>query len=181
VLVTNLLKEELNPMLTMNIREIRLDSAVFHMNRDFRQTAGGEGFSYRLKMDNDIDEARRLLVVRLGVETAAREENPHYPFHFDVTLAGMFEFSEPIQEEMRVQCASINCPTILFPYLRETLADLTRRAGFPPLHLQATNFAEFAQQNAGQEEPPPVEDGSPPEKKRKRPSRAGKASKRDTP
>jgi preprotein translocase subunit SecB len=168
-------------MLTMNIRQISLDSAVFHVNRDFRQPSGGEGFSYRLKMDSDLDEACQSLLVRLGVETPLKEENPNFPFHFEVTLAGVFVFSEPIQEEMRVQCASINCPTILFPYLRETLADLTRRAGFPPLHLQETNFADFGQRNAAQAEPPPVEDVSPPEKKRKRPSRAGKASKPDTP
>ena len=192
-------------MLTMNIRQIRLDSAVFHVNRDFKQTAPGEGFSYRLKMDSDLDEACQLLVVRLGVETPAREEHPNFPFYFDVILAGMFVFSEPIQEDLRAQCAAINCPTILFPYLRETLADLTRRSGFPPLHLQETNFAEFGRQNvyqeepppvedesplesAGgsaessmQEEPPPVEDESPSEKKPKRPSRAKKAAKPDTP
>jgi preprotein translocase subunit SecB len=192
-------------MLTMNIRQIHLDSVVLHVNRDFRQMAEGEGFSYRLRMDSDLDEACQLLTVRLTVETPAREENPNFPFHFEVTLAGVFVFSEPIQEELRVRCAAINCPTILFPYLRETLADLTRRAGFPPLHLQETNFAELAQQNACQEEPPPVEDESQegtapvedgsqeepppveheappePEKKRKRPSRAKKAEKPDTP
>jgi preprotein translocase subunit SecB len=168
-------------MLSMNIREIRLDSVAFHINRDFKQPAGGEGFSYRLKMDNDLDATSRLLAVRLGVETPVKEANPSYPFHFDVTLLGVFEFSEPIQEEIRGHCATIECPTILFPYLRETLADLTRRAGFPPLHLQATNFAEFAQQNAGQEESPSVEAESPPEKKPKRPPRALKTAKPDTP
>jgi|WetSurMetagenome_2_1015567.scaffolds.fasta_scaffold53382_1 preprotein translocase subunit SecB len=168
-------------MLAMNIREIRLDSVAFHVNRDFKQPVGGEGFSYGLKMEHDLDDTSRVLAVRLWVKTPEKEASSNYPFHFEVTLQGVFEFSEPIHEEVRRHCATIECPTILFPYLRETLADLTRRAGFPPLHLQATNFAEFAQQNAGQEESAPVETESPPEKKPRRPSRALKSAKPETP
>ncbi|MDP3298216.1 MAG: protein-export chaperone SecB [Thermodesulfovibrionia bacterium] len=33
----------------------------------------------------------------------------------------------------------------MFPYVRETIADLTRRAGFPPLHLNPINFIQLAE------------------------------------
>jgi len=38
---------------------------------------------------------------------------------------------------------------VLFPYVRETIADATLRAGYPPVHLQPINFeALYAQQVA---------------------------------
>ena len=167
-------------MPSMNVREIRLDSAVFQVNPDYKEKAGQEGFAYRLKMDSDLDAERRLLLVRLGVETPAREENPQYPFYFDVTFVGLFEFTESIQEELRKQYATINCPAIIFPYLRETLADLTRRAAFPPLHLPITNFTKFAQKDTGIYEGPSAKDESLLKKKTKEPSRGRKTARQDT-
>ena len=35
----------------------------------------------------------------------------------------------------------VNCPSILFPFLRRLLADITREGGFPPLLLDPIDFA----------------------------------------
>lgn len=35
---------------------------------------------------------------------------------------------------------NIGCPTILFPYLRETISDLVTRGGFPPVLLAPISF-----------------------------------------
>ena len=35
----------------------------------------------------------------------------------------------------------INCPSLLFPFLRRLVADLTREGGFPPLLLDPLDFA----------------------------------------
>ena len=40
----------------------------------------------------------------------------------------------------------IHCPTVLFPYIRETIADAVSRAGFPPVHLDPINFEALYQQ-----------------------------------
>jgi preprotein translocase subunit SecB len=50
------------------------------------------------------------------------------------------------QDQMQGVLA-VTCPTVIFPYLRETLADAVARAGFPPVHLAPINFdALYAQQ-----------------------------------
>jgi preprotein translocase subunit SecB len=50
---------------------------------------------------------------------------------------------------------AIHCPTVLFPYVRETIADATQRAGYPPVHLHPINFeALYAQQLAQQQSAP---------------------------
>ena len=38
---------------------------------------------------------------------------------------------------------SIACPTILYPYAREAIADLVTRAGFPPVVLQPMSFEQI--------------------------------------
>src|SRR2546423_6526746 len=40
----------------------------------------------------------------------------------------------------------IHCPNVLFPYIRETIADAITRAGFPPVHLDPINFELLYQQ-----------------------------------
>jgi preprotein translocase subunit SecB len=41
----------------------------------------------------------------------------------------------------------IDCPTILFPFVRRILADVTRDGGYPPLMLDPIDFARLYQQN----------------------------------
>jgi preprotein translocase subunit SecB len=45
---------------------------------------------------------------------------------------------------------AIHCPAVLFPYARETVADATMRAGFPPVHLAPINFEALYQQQLAQ-------------------------------
>ena len=37
----------------------------------------------------------------------------------------------------------INCPTLIFPFLRRLVADLTREGGYPPLLLDPIDFAQL--------------------------------------
>jgi preprotein translocase subunit SecB len=71
-------------------------------------------------------------------------------FIVEATQAGLFAIENIPQEELD-PLLGIGCPTIIFPYLRETVSDLTTRAGFPPFILQAVNFEAFyMQQKAAQ-------------------------------
>lgn len=45
---------------------------------------------------------------------------------------------------------AVHCPTVLFPYARETIADAVMRAGFPPVHLAPINFELVYQQQLAQ-------------------------------
>jgi preprotein translocase subunit SecB len=42
---------------------------------------------------------------------------------------------------------------VLFPYARETVADATMRAGFPPVQLAPINFDVLYQQQLAQAQP----------------------------
>jgi preprotein translocase subunit SecB len=69
-------------------------------------------------------------------------------FLVEASQAGIFTIKGVPQEQLQPVIA-VHCPTVLFPYVRETIAEATTRAGYPPVHLQPINFeALFAQQMA---------------------------------
>ncbi|WP_028452806.1 protein-export chaperone SecB [Chitinilyticum aquatile] len=83
--------------------------------------------------------------------TATAKVGERTLFLVEVTQAGLFNI-ENIPESELEPVLGIGCPSILFPYLREAVSDLTTRAGFPPLLLQPINFeAIFMQQRAQQQ------------------------------
>ena len=67
-------------------------------------------------------------------------------FLVEAAQAGIFTIRGVPPDRMQPVIA-IHCPNVLFPYVRETIADATMRAGYPPVHLAPINFeALYAQQ-----------------------------------
>lgn len=60
-------------------------------------------------------------------------------FLVEAVQAGIFSLRNIPQEEL-APLLGIGCPTIVFPYLRETISDLIVRAGFPPVLLSPVSF-----------------------------------------
>jgi preprotein translocase subunit SecB len=73
-------------------------------------------------------------------------------FIVETSQAGIFLIRGVPAEQMQAVLA-IHCPQVLFPYARETVADATMRAGFPPVHLAPINFEALFQQQAAQLQP----------------------------
>jgi preprotein translocase subunit SecB len=73
-------------------------------------------------------------------------------FLVEAAQAGLFQIrGVPVTEIQPIM--GIHCPNVLFPYIRETIADAIGRAGFPPVHLNPINFeALFQQQLAGMQQ-----------------------------
>ncbi len=77
--------------------------------------------------------------------TATVKNNGKTAFLVEVQQAGLFNISGFSEEDTRYILGA-QCMTILFPYAREVVSDLTNRGGFPPLLLNPVNFdALYAQ------------------------------------
>lgn len=72
-------------------------------------------------------------------------------FLVEVAQAGIFTVTGFDDAELGHILASV-CPTQLFPFVRETVADLVSKGGFPPLLLQPVNFDALYLQNLQQRE-----------------------------
>jgi preprotein translocase subunit SecB len=70
-------------------------------------------------------------------------------FLVEAAQAGVFSIRGVPQTHLQPVLA-IHCPAVLFPYARETVADATMRAGFPPVHLAPINFEALYQQQLAQ-------------------------------
>lgn len=79
----------------------------------------------------------RTLRVILGASTVDSGAD----FLLQIEVGGMFVFdSDPTEEELQ-QLSKINCPAIIYPYLREHISDLMRRAELDPIYLPVMNFS----------------------------------------
>jgi preprotein translocase subunit SecB len=68
-------------------------------------------------------------------------------FLVEAAQAGIFSIKGVPADRLQPVIA-IHCPTVLFPYVRETIAAATTRAGYPPVHLAPQQLAQAQAQPA---------------------------------
>ncbi len=81
------------------------------------------------------------LNARLGERTAYLAE---------VQQGGVFKLAGFDDDEERRAVLGAYCPSVLFPFARESAADLIQRGGFPAFLLQPVNFDALYQQHLQQ-------------------------------
>jgi len=126
----------------MKIGDLNLLYVNFEINSKFKDDKKMDSLIPDIAIDNVIVKKNKELLIILGV----RKIEGNVPYYFEIRSAAQFIFDKLPSKKMLDQFAKINCPAIIFPYIRETVADLTRRAGFPPLHLDPINFVEMGEQ-----------------------------------
>ncbi|MBF0177744.1 MAG: protein-export chaperone SecB [Magnetococcales bacterium] len=72
-------------------------------------------------------------------------------FLVDVTYAGLFLIRNIPEEHLGV-LLGVDCPTVLFPYLRHVISTTVTEGGFKPLLLDPINFAALYQQALAQKQ-----------------------------
>ena len=68
-------------------------------------------------------------------------------FLVEVQQAGVFLMKGVADETERKRALSTECLAILFPFARETVAELVQRGGFPQLLLQPVDFAALYEEH----------------------------------
>ncbi len=76
-------------------------------------------------------------------------------YDLEMVYAGLFKIENMPQQSLE-PFLLINCPALLFPFLRRLAADLTREGGFPPLLLDPIDFAGLFMRRKQQEAGGPV-------------------------
>jgi preprotein translocase subunit SecB len=72
-------------------------------------------------------------------------------FLCEVKQSAIFQIRGFGQEEMSA-IIGIGCPTTIFPYARESVANLVNRAGFPPINLAPVSFEALYMQQMQQQQ-----------------------------
>ena len=85
---------------------------------------------------NKIDEDLYEVVLRVTITMADGEDTIYLA---EVEQAGLFTIKGFTEQQMP-QVINTTCPSILFPYLRETIDNIVTKGGFPALMLPPINF-----------------------------------------
>jgi preprotein translocase subunit SecB len=120
---------------SMRIVGLRLNEAHFAINQQYKSEKN-KPVDLKYSLEVAYKQADRVLRVLLTV--SSNYENQ--PFRFSVAWEGSFAFEEMPPTESLDRVAHVNCASIIFPYARESIADLTRRSGATPLNLPPFNF-----------------------------------------
>ena len=92
----------------------------------------------KLKVDNKIDVAPVFIL--------------------EIDYAGLFLIQNVPQDQIH-PLLMIECPRLIFPFLRRVVSDVTRDGGYPPINLEVTDFlglyrSEIARRQAETASPP---------------------------
>jgi preprotein translocase subunit SecB len=133
----------------MKLLDVILTKVNFSVNREFKQDVAHKEMEItpEIAINHEYKATEKQLVVLLGV----RQLLGDIPYYFEIESIGVFQFNDIPEEKLLKQFSIMNCPAIIFPYVRETVADLTRRSGFPPLHLNPINFVQLAKDKESQQ------------------------------
>lgn len=63
-------------------------------------------------------------------------------YDLELVYAGLFQLKN-VPDQALEPFLLINCPTLIFPFLRRLVADITREGGFPPLMLEPIDFGQL--------------------------------------
>ena len=108
-----------------------------------------------IKVKVNLDAKKRKsenqyeVLIKLSVVSSAKTEDSNDSensklFILEIEYGGIFEVTG-VPEDQIHPYLMIECPRILFPYLRRIVGDVTRDGGFPPLNLEQINFLALYQ------------------------------------
>ena len=97
------------------------------------------------------------VLIKLSIESSAKEPSTEDEssklfvkqegsklFILEIEYGGVFEVTGVPEDQIHPYLL-IECPRMLFPYLRRIVGDVTRDGGFPPLNLEQINFLALYQ------------------------------------
>jgi preprotein translocase subunit SecB len=99
--------------------------------------------SLQVNLDAKKRTADHQYEVILKVQvTSKSKESQSTLFVLELEYAGIFHV-ENVPEEQMHPFLLIECPRMLFPFVRRIVSDVTRDGGFPPLNLETIDFLQL--------------------------------------
>lgn len=84
-------------------------------------------------------------VVTKYTVTSKNQSGGETLFILEIQYGGIF-LIENIAEEQLHPFLMIECPRMVFPFVRRLVADLTREGGFPPFNMETVDFVSLYRQ-----------------------------------
>jgi preprotein translocase subunit SecB len=120
---------------------IKLNKSFFSVNPDFAKEQPllyqKKRASIQVIISNNADFNEEGTMANFSQSLETRSESPA-PFRLEVEFLAAFVLLKSPHPQIRNTIVQNMFAQAVFPFLREFAADITRRAGFPPLILNAS-------------------------------------------
>ncbi|WP_297615839.1 protein-export chaperone SecB [uncultured Roseicyclus sp.] len=93
------------------------------------------------------------VIMKLKIDSKTRESTPQPIFLMELEYGGIFKI-ENVSNEQLHPFLLIECPRMLFPFVRRIVSDVTRDGGYPPLNLDTIDFLALYRQQLAQRSAP---------------------------
>ena len=103
-----------------------------------------------IQVNVNIDAKKRTtdkqfdVIIKLRVDSKSKNTN-NILFVLELDYGGVFQI-ENVPDDQLHPYLLIDCPRMLFPFLRRIVSDVTRDGGFPPLNLENIDFLKLYRQ-----------------------------------
>jgi preprotein translocase subunit SecB len=94
-------------------------------------------------------EGQYDIIMKMKIESKTKAETPEPIFLLELEYGGIFKV-ENVPEQQLHPYLLIECPRMLFPFVRRIIADITRDGGFPPVNLDNIDFLALYRQQLAQ-------------------------------
>lgn len=113
-------------------------------NPNMERLLDGSGEAPAIKLEINVSAKRvRAELYESAIEfKAVASTKDGTIYDLEIVYAGLFRVRN-LPEQALEPFMLINCPTLIFPFLRRLAADITREGGFPPLLLDPIDFAQL--------------------------------------
>ena len=132
-------------VLTQFIRDMSFEN-ILARNGDVCGTSPEVKINVNLEALNRSTLQHYEIIVKLDI-TSKSKENGNTLFLLELEYGGVFKISG-VPEEQLHPFLFIECPRILFPFLRRIVSDITRDGGFPALNLENIDFLHLYKNEA---------------------------------
>jgi preprotein translocase subunit SecB len=140
-------KEQIDPpkmnILAQYVRDLSFENILAQKGID------GE-LNPEMQVNVNIDAKKRTtdnqfdVIIKLRVDSTSKGTNDIL-FVLELDYGGVFQI-ENIPEDQLHPYLLIECPRMIFPFLRRIVSDITRDGGFPPLNMENIDFLKLYKQ-----------------------------------
>ena len=105
------------------------------------------------------DDKRYEVIMKLTINSKNKDTEDQL-FLMEMEYGGIFEIDNVPEDQMH-PFLLIECPRMLFPFVRRIVSDVTRDGGFPPLNLENIDFVNLYRQTIAQRQAAAETEGQP--------------------
>ena len=114
---------------------------IFFTEEDFK---GKTNFSFNIEVENE-KRGEDQIVTSLNVNLEAKIDEK-LVFILEMTYCGLFKLPNVSKEILEKQ-VQVECPKMLFPYIRRIISQTMIESGIPNIDIKAINFFDLYKSN----------------------------------